>query len=341
MRTLLAGADCELCTAWLTENTSLSDRQMQRLLPEGPDILLLDGAVKKAEYLREFDAIIISKNITPIRDLIERRTFRYEGNRPCLITFQAGLEFDPERGFSNRRHADAIFSAPKTDIDTFRTWCDDANVPQPYSGFGHPVFLRPEPVARPQASRDVYFFTQAISPPTRRARLHLVHVLAAIARANPDRNIWLKLRHLPNENCWHVHREQFPYTDLLQTTGAGRPENLKLTVEPMNKALDKAGIGITCTSTAAIDLVREGVPTMVYLDYPENYFDPMVALMRELFDKSGLIAPLEDVLNLNAKPVNQGWLDQMFCTPDHLVAQVIEVITRFKARAGATCQVIV
>ena len=180
--------------------------------------------------------------------------------------------------------------------------------------------------------RDIYFFTQALSPATRRGRMHMLEVMAALARAYPERDVWIKLRHLPHENRSHLHRERYDYASLMQHL-SDVPPNLKLTACTMDEALAGAAFGITCTSTAAIDVVRAGVPCMVHLDYVDNYRDGLMPHMRRLFQGSGLITGLEDLLALRAPPPNPDWVANMFCPPD-LGAQVLETIARFDARPG-------
>lgn len=331
MMDVLAGSDCELQTAWLVNSSPLSYRQLVSVLPEGPDILLHADAFRQVTPLQEFDAIVTSRLFAPLRDMIRKAHIRHLADRPAVIAFQGGLEFDPERGFSNRRNADGVFIVPQDDIARYRDYMEDQDTGAQYLGFGHPTFLTPEaPPADIETRRDVYFFTQAISPLTERSRAHVLRMLVAIARANPDRNVWLKLRHLPHENAEHLHKEKHPYPGLMQDQAL--PPNLKMTADPMEEVLERVGIGITCTSTAAIDLVRAGVPTLVYLDYVENYSDPLEPPMRQLFEGSGLIAGIDDVLALRTRPPEPDWLARMFCPRDRLAAQVMEAIEAYRAR---------
>jgi hypothetical protein len=198
--------------------------------------------------------------------------------------------------------------------------------------------MQPEPgtAARVRAENrpEVWFFAQAISPRTRASRLHMLRVLAAIARAHPDRPVRLKLRHLPGENAAHLHREEHDYPALLAALPGGRPANLDLVAGPMATALERAGIGITCTSTAAADLLGAGIPTLVHLDYVENYLDPLVAPMRAMFAGSGLIAGLEDLLALRCPPPDPAWLAGFLC-PRDLGARVLAAIAAFHAAPAA------
>jgi hypothetical protein len=331
MAQLLEGSSIECETAWLVERSNLSARQLSSSLPQGLDMMLKNRIFKDLEAFADYDLILTSRLFPPLRDML-----RHRADRPAVLAFQGGLDFDPERGFFNRRNADGVFLVPESGVNAYHDWAEAAGYGgAQYVGFGHPTFLRPEGAARP-SSGDVYFFAQAISPLSVRARVFILQMLAAIARANPARTVWLKLRHLPSENTAHLHREAYPYPSLMAAAGAEGIPNLKLTADPIETVLPNVGIGITCTSTAAVDLIREGVPTMLYLDYPEHYLDPLVPKMREMFDDSGLITPLEQVLQLAPAAPNPAWLSHLFCDRADLVQQIYDAHAHFLARPDLT-----
>ena len=251
----------------------------------------------------------------PLRDMVKRRHVKMSARRPVVISFQGGLDFTPERGFDNRRHADAVFLVPARDVETYRAFAEAKQFDWQHVDFGHPTFTRMPAKTSGQGRRDVFFFAQAISPRTRRARQHVLDMLCVIARRDPSRDVYIKLRHLPGENEAHLHREKFSYASLLEQM-RDPPANLKLTACPMPEAIAQAGLGITCTSTAAIDLIREGIPTQVYLDYVENYFDPLVGPMRKLFEGSDTIANLQELLDGTVRPPADDWMADMFCDMD-------------------------
>ena len=85
--------------------------------------------------------------------------------------------------------------------------------------------------------------------------MHMLQALAAMARANPDHTVWIKLRHLPNENQKHLHLERYHYPGLLEELD-NPPPNLKLTACTMDEALATAALqniaaGFHHPSTAA------------------------------------------------------------------------------------------
>lgn len=333
-----AAPDLKIQMGWVVAENALSYRQMAELLPEGPDMALHGKTAFEDLFLaRSHKAILTCRVYGPLRDQLRRTLMHVTAERPCVIAFLGGLDFFPEVGYSRRRDCDGVFIFPKSELETFEkqvsAW---PNRMWQHVGFGHPSFVMPEQL-KPKdlaARRDIYFFTQALSPSTRRGRLHMLKAMASIARANPDHTIWIKLRHLPEENQQHLHIEKYDYPKLLAEL-PNAPQNLMMTACTMDEALANAALGITCTSTAAIDVVRAGVPCMVHLDFVDNYLDPLVEPMRKIFVRSSLITSLEDMLHLRSQPPDHKWVEDIFCSRD-LGQRVLEVVVQYESRPFQT-----
>lgn len=333
-----ADPDLKIEMGWVVAENALSYRQMTQLLPEGPD-LALHGKTAFQDLLqaRSHKAILTSRIYGALAAQLRRTIIHVTAERPCVIGFLGGLDFSPQTGYFRRRNCDGVFVFPRSELESFaaqaETWTDRM---WQEVDFGHPSFLTPIALAPEELAgrRDIFFFTQALSPSTRRGRQHMLNAMAAIARANPTYTVWIKLRHLPDENLKHLHLEKHDYPGLYAAM-TDAPANLKLTACTMDEALETAALGITCTSTAAIDVVRAGVPCMVHLDFVDTYLDPLVAPMRKLFAKSGLITSLEDMLHLRSKTPDPDWVADMFC-PRDLGERVLEIVARFNKRAFQT-----
>jgi hypothetical protein len=333
MQALLAPLPCKVSLALLTDGATLSPRQLATL-PQGPDRRMQQADLASPQALAGVDAIVTSKMFKPLQGMLgddgtdtPLRPAPPLSARPVVVAFLPGLNLTPTRGFTHRRAADAVFLVPRSDIAAYQDYRRQfggqiggqiETRPQ-WVDFGHPSFLLPQDgqAGGPAMGdrRDIYFFAQAISPLTRTSRIHLLNVLAALARRHPDRTVWIKLRHLPDENADHVHREEHDYPGLLAAL-PDAPSNLALTACTMAEAVTLAAIGITCTSTAAADLIQAGVPTQIYLDYVENYLDPLTGPMRRLFGGSNLIATLPEVLNGVVRSPDPDWLAGLFCVHD-------------------------
>lgn len=338
MRDVLLAADATLDIKfiWYLPENALSYRQMEQLLPQGPDLAIRGKELASLARSPHVAAIITCRVFRPLGDALKNIVTRHAPNRACVIAFLGGLDFFSENGFVRRRNCDAVYLFPRSNIVAYKKAAVEWDDGWQDVGFGHPSFLRPldvpVDVIENPAKRDVYFFTQALSPSTKRGRLHVLKALIAMANAHPDRTFWIKLRHLPTENLKHLHREKYDYPALMDQLGEQIPPNLRWTVCTMDEALATAGLGITCTSTAAIDIVRAGVPAMVYLDFVDNYRDALVKPMRKLFATSNLITSLEDMLHLRAHKPDSDWIDNMFC-PRDLGERILVTMDKFQHRA--------
>ncbi len=285
----------------------ISDRQMSANIGSGPDLVAEEAALS-TEFLSRYDAVIGCRVTKEIRDLVNNRAYMNSGNRPCFVAFQPGLEFTPERGVRNRRNFDVVFLNSQDDADTYGPEISGDGLK--HVSWGHPYFLKPQEM-RDDDGGDIFFFAQAISPKTYNGRIHVAEVLRAIAMAHPHRQVVVKLRHLPSENTNHVHREEFSYPDLFEDLW-DIPGNIEVSVCTMKEALSKASLALTCTSTAAMDALSAGVPTIVYTDYVENYRDRMADAMQRIFKESGIIMPLNSVLRLDYRKPRKSWVDRNF-----------------------------
>ena len=321
LRRLLQEAGAEVHLVLYQPEAVLSERQIRIYLPDLDYSLVTATSLMEIAASDDFDAVLTSRVFRTLNDLLRMPAYTILPRRAKIVAFLGGLDFFPEKGRANRQYCDAVYLFPRSELTAFETMLDNRRNEaerKPLIRFGHPAFLKPATVdpavaqAR-AATGDIYFFTQAISPSTERGRTHMLNVMKAIARANPDRKVWIKLRHLPDENTTHLHRERHSFPALLAASPDNTPPNLLLTDCTMEQAMENCAVGITCTSTAAIDLVREGIPTIVHLDYIDYYVDKLVEPMRRLFADSGLIKPLEDLLELRYSAPDPDWMESIFC----------------------------
>lgn len=308
----------------------LTERQVTMALgPRGPDFDMPETDFMKPETLRDFDAVITCKATAMQRKAMADGVFRNRADRPAFAAFMPGLDFTPQKGMENRRNFDIVFLNTPADLAAFRR-SQSGDGPS-YADWGHPYFMAPQAWRDPAPDAPVVFFTQAIAPNTLNGRLHMLQVLAAIALIHPQRRVVLKLRHLPDENALHAHRERFSYPWLLERMMRNPPRNLEFAVGAMDDILTDAGVAITCTSTAAMDAISAGVPTMLYLDYLKNYADYTVAPMRAMFAASGLVCSLPALLDLDVAPPEPRWLASHFRGED-LYDALISAIISWRSR---------
>lgn len=314
-------------------DSKLSARQIALSLGKrGVDASVAEKDFISDAVLASFQAVIASRVVAPVQKALANPVFRNRRDRPRFVGFMAGLDFRPENGVANRLWFDAVFLNTPADRDLFRSKTrrgDDQHV-----SYGHPYYIRPERLRAPAGNAPIYFFAQAISPQTLGGRLHMLHLLYALAHKYPERRIVIKLRHLPEENRLHQHKELFSYPWIMERFAPPPPPNLVFDASSMEAALADAGYAITCTSTAAMDAVSAGVPTFVYLDYVENYMDPLCEPMRKLCGPGDLVRPLRDIMALQVRAPNLTWVNSIFRGPD-LYDELIAVMQNSTSAAVA------
>lgn len=328
MREMLTPLGVDVVILLEVDKADISERQLNSLLPTGPDVQA-DSSIFSSNAVDGFDAVVTTLAGMEIRGLLKDKNYMSRKDRPAYVSFYAGLEFTPNRGFRNRGNYDIVFLNNLKHKEWFEA--EFSQLEWQYVSFGHPYFIQPEEYKDFYKNQgNIYFFTQSISPATLDARIFIVDVLVTLAKRNADRNFFLKLRHLPKENEGHLHREIFDYPWILERYFAGRkPDNLLITACPMSEALADAAACVTCSSTAAMDSVSAGVPTMLYLDYPQNYLDPLASHMKMEFEGSNLRGSLVQLMDLEFRRPNEEWITERFRKPE-FINELIAAVRAFK-----------
>ena len=313
-----------------SKDSTISERQASQLLP-GQDFEAVSQQEFKSRIEREpFDAVVVSAVLRPLEELLEDADFIRRSTRPCIVGFLRGIDLTPKRGFRNRKALDVVFLFRQSHIEQFEALHPSERWRR--TSFGHPYSQMPKEDAALDSRKDVVFFAQSICPFTLRSRVFMVDLLNTLAYRHPERSVLLKLRHLPKENSNHLHKEHYDYVSIVRDYFAKKAPNLELVSCTMEEALKTAAFTLTCTSTAVIDSVSAGVPSMLYLDYPENYADKYAEMMRREFLDSGLIVGIPRIMRLEAPRPRSDWVADLFRNPDELYGDLYDLIHAFHQR---------
>lgn len=139
--------------------------------------------------------------------------------------------------------------------------------------------------------RTLVFAPQAKVPAERADREAVIAALAAFADQHPESTAVIKMRSRPGE--FETHHEQHSYVEILEdlrarnVPGAAR---IELGYGPLSDFLGSGSALVTVSSTAALESIDRGVPTLLISDFGFN-----AELLNEVFEDSGATGSLSDV----------------------------------------------
>ncbi|SEM37241.1 DUF6716 putative glycosyltransferase [Nonomuraea pusilla] len=170
-------------------------------------------------------------------------------------------------------------------------------------GGGGALGLARLPFLRPAAERGgggsaVVFATQAKVPRERAERERVLLALAELAVRRPDLDVVVKLRALEDER--QTHRERHHYQRLWREMG--EPGRLSFAAGSMHDQLARAAGFVTVSSTAALEAIAQGVPSLVLSDFGVN-----AEMINLVFEGSGLLGTLDDLVEADFRDADPAW----------------------------------
>lgn len=249
-----------------------------------------------------YDIYFSAVPIVPLRGF-ERFYNRSHRKRPIIIYSFRGIEEPVHVGFMNRLGADLIILNNKAHLKALEHFEPLKNIiKNQVISIGNPIFWQhvPKPIIN-NPPQDIYFYTQSIIPKTKIERLRVAQNLLRYALKYPNRNIWIKLRHLPDENQNHSHIEEYDFPTLFaELCPNGLPDNLKYTAEDMRNSMEIADFCLTVRSTAIFETLFHHIPSALL---PES-----IDFLPQTFKNSGLILDYATFLNGDIPTPNMQWM---------------------------------
>ncbi|MEV0612675.1 DUF6716 putative glycosyltransferase [Nonomuraea sp. NPDC050404] len=163
-------------------------------------------------------------------------------------------------------------------------------------GLARLPFLRPDLTAA--GGNRVVFATQAKVPRERDERERILTALAALAARRPDLDVVVKLRALEEER--QTHNERFHYQRLWREMG--EPGRLAFEAGSMYEQLQRAAGFVTVSSTAALEAVAMGVPSLVLSD-----FGVSAEMINLVFEDSDLLGTLDELAGGGFRHASKEW----------------------------------
>ncbi|MFJ8785638.1 DUF6716 putative glycosyltransferase [Streptomyces sp. NPDC102476] len=226
--------------------------------------------VTAVEFLRamaetSYDIVVLALVGGGVQAMLHglKRVWEGRGERPVIVTGYVGVVYEKlADGLLLRHGADLVLANSRQDAERFRAV---------YEGVGADASSVTE-VALPflggaayEGEHDPYtvvFAVQPSVPDNRRDRVYLLERLVGHARLHPEREVLLKLRSRPGEHTTHI--EELPYQKLIQRLDP--PVNFRLVYGNMGEVLDRTDLLVTISSTAALESLHRGIPTVVLTD---------------------------------------------------------------------------
>lgn len=285
---------------------------------EGTD---LDPQDLKVLALNQLNAQTISEDLVfaaatgPIVAELYARILRSEPaaqRRTALISALPGVAYPATRkGWNYRRPGDGFICHSHAEARDFSFLTLDEAGHQPTIMVSKLPFLR-SPGFPSESTGDIkrlVFAPQAKVPATKEERERILISLERTARLNPGLDVLIKLRARAGEP--QTHLEAYPYdllfAELVQSGRLGKVSHLQFSTGSMDEALSPDSALVTVSSTAALESIDRGLPTMVLSDFGVN-----PEMINVVFQTSGLLGSLSQLESLDFSRPNKPWLRENY-----------------------------
>jgi hypothetical protein len=252
------------------------------------------------------DAVFVSTSGAVSEAVITEITRRVHP-RPVIMTGLPGISIPAKyKGVFRRAQADLFVLHSHRELRAYRELSERRAVPHNYALATLPFLDRREEEAPWAGERDsIVFAAQPGVPPTLAERRAVVAWLVQTARAHPRLRVVIKVRAQAGER--QTHRERHPYVELVPRDA---PANLVVEGGSMGAHLARAVGFVTVSSTAAIEAIAAGVPSLVLTD-----FGVSGDLINEVFVGSGLLGPSGDLIAARFRQVDPRWRQDNYFHP--------------------------
>lgn len=260
-------------------------RTLPRLLAEidalDPDVIVLAATGPAIEAMQE----------------ALRLAGRLGHGRAVLMTGLPGISFPAnDLAIAHRRHCDLMVLHSHREIGAYADVIARAGG-GPQLGLATLPFLRDvRPVV---GGEDVVFAAQSLVPAQVAERRQ---VLAALEDVPAPLHPVVKVRAVAGER--QAHNEPHPYAALYEGS------RIEFRAGSMARALDHAHGFATVSSTAAIEAIAAGVPSLILGDFGVN-----AAMINLVFQGSRLIGSLSDLAGARFRTPHAGWMTQNYFHP--------------------------
>lgn len=258
------------------------------------------------------DVVFLGSRGPTVWQIMERSISRAD-RRPVVATGMAGISSPATRLASVfRSGADLFVVHSKREVREFDEISEGTGLVGRFVLATLPFMELARSSTKQRADRDeVIFAAQAAVPRSESERREIMKALVALADVQPQTKVVVKLRATGGET--QTHYEAYPYDDLLReyeeegASPGGLPPNLVVSTESMADHLARARGLVTVSSTAAIEALARGVPSLILTD-----FGIRPALINTVFYGSGLFGTLDDLRAGRFYDASEEWCDDNY-----------------------------
>jgi hypothetical protein len=251
------------------------------------------------------DAVLLACTGPVVAAVAADRLFRGPA-RPVMITGLPGISIPASgRAVDARAGCDLFLLHSRREIAEF-TRLGPQHGPDLVFGLASLPFLSRRQAADDQRRTVQLIFAAQAKVPSRRSDRE--QILLALADAGPA---VIKLRAVDEEQ--QTHHEQWPYPVLLadlEAQGTVAPSAVGLLGGSMDEALRGARALVTVSSTAALESMAVGLPTLIISD-----FGISPDLINTVFVGSGCLGTLDDLREGRITPPDSDWLEANYFHP--------------------------
>lgn|GEM_PF-317344 len=279
-----------------------------RFAPADARVLPLDGRPGVPGLDDELDAFdphaVLLALRGPFVRVVAPRLLRRR-NRPVLVSGFPGLTIPAvPKAVIYREQTDLIVLHSRREVREFRANAAELGIDRMF-GLATLPFLSTAGSTDGGGPRgtDVVFAAQAKVPIGPEDRMRVLSALAELARRRPDRRVVVKVRARAGEA--QTHEEAHDYADLMGDLGAADelPPNLVVEDGPMAAHLERAGALVTVSSTAALESIALGLPTLLLDD-----FGISPSMINTVFEGAGLFGSTDDLAGGRFRLAEPSWL---------------------------------
>ena len=238
-------------------------------------------------------------------------------DRPALVSGLPGMGLPASgKGMNYRRLMDAFIAHSSAEVTAYTEASAQSQVPCEVLLARLPM-LRSEGIPQlksstPEAApHTLVFAPQAKVPAERADREAIIAALAEFADRHPESAAVIKMRSRPGE--FETHHEQHSYFEILEdfrTRGVPGAARIELGFGPLSDFLTDGSALVTVSSTAALESIDRGIPTLLVSDFG---FDS--ELLNEVFEGSGATGTLTDVAAGTIGFPDPEWLAENYFHP--------------------------